>query len=95
MSPPDEDAPLPGLEVSVLPSAPVSAEDPLATEEFADDDFGDSEWGDDFALNVPTTYEHTNSNGTQSSKDVDVTFDGIDKKGQELQVSHRGFSRTQ
>jgi len=32
-------------------------------------------WGNDFVVNVPETYEHTNANGTVTAKDVDIDVD--------------------
>lgn len=56
ISEPDEEAPLPGLEVADATSPPAAsvadseqpAEDEFADDGFADDDFADEEWGDDF-----------------------------------------------
>jgi len=32
-------------------------------------------WGDDFVVNVPETYQHTNANGTISGRDVEIDVD--------------------
>ncbi|CAA0092622.1 Uncharacterised protein [Halioglobus japonicus] len=48
ITPPDEDAPLPGLEnVSAATAPPVSEDDEFADDEFADDEFADDEFADD------------------------------------------------
>jgi uncharacterized protein len=49
LTPPDEDAPLPGLEnVSTAPVSPVSADDEFADDEFADSEFAEDDWEDEW-----------------------------------------------
>ena len=51
ISPPDQDAPLPGLEPLGPPgqtAPPVAEDDPFAEDAFSDDEFADDGWGEEF-----------------------------------------------